>query len=217
MHQIKRNDEANIYLLKHGSTAHGAQSIDPDKWREPLAYYTREGPVGQLFDASHAASPVLSVGVIGPGTGATSCYRRPVDTWTFFEIDPAVLKIARNEEYFHYLAECADNSRVVLGDARLSLVNEPDSGFDVLIVDAFSSHAIPVNLIMAEAFELYFQKLAEDGVILVHISNRHLKLEPVLGNLALSQGWHSRLQFHQPNSKLENDVASYRRNVANGH
>ena len=197
VHQIKKNDDASIYLLRHGSTNHGAQSIDPDKWQEPLAYYTREGPVGQVFDALHAATEKISVGMIGLGAGATSCYRRPIDEWTFFEIDPAVLKIARNEEYFHFMAECAGDSPVVLGDARLSLVDERDAGFDVLIVDAFSSDAIPVNLMTVEAFELYFQKLAKNGLVLIHISNRHLNLEPVLGNLARSRDWHGRLQAHR--------------------
>jgi hypothetical protein len=205
VHQIKKDDDAGLYLLKHGSTHHGVQSMDVDKWQEPLAYYSREGPVGQVFDALHAATAKVSVGIVGLGTGATACYRRPDDEWKFFEIDPAVLGIARNEEYFHYLAECAGRSPVVLGDARLSLVNEPDNGFDVLIVDAFSSDAIPLNLMTVEAFELYFQKLAAGGLILVHISNRHLDLEPVLGNLGRSRGWFGRLQAHDPNDSSDED------------
>jgi hypothetical protein len=114
---------------------------------------------------------------------------------TFYEIDPLVERIARNTKLFTYLRDCPGETNVVLGDARLSLANAPDKGYGVIVTDAFSSDAIPVHLMTREAIELYFQKLQSDGVLAMHISNRHLDLEPVLGNVAQDAGLACRAQF----------------------
>ncbi len=200
VHRVKHDADANVNFLQHGSTIHGAQSVNPDQWREPLAYFTREGPIGQVFAHRHAEMPELSVGVVGLGAGAMACYKRPEDAWKFFEIDPSILAVARDERYFHFLTECAPDTPTVLGDARLSLVNETDGVFDVLVIDAFSSDSIPVNLITAEAFDLYFDKIASGGLLVAHISNRFLTLQPVLGNLAESREWVGLIQPHLPES-----------------
>ena len=192
------NKTGQFVYLKHGSTIHGAQSVEPESWRDPLVFYTREGPVGQLFSSLHTDPGPMRVGVVGLGTGAMACYRRNDDDWVFYEIDASILEVARDERYFHYLAECAGDTPTVLGDARLSLVGEPEKRFDLLVIDAFSSDSIPVNLITREAFELYFGKLADDGLLLIHISNRYLDLEPVLGNMALQVGLVGRIQAHTP-------------------
>ena len=134
-----------------------------------------------------------------------SCYRRESDRWKFFEIDPRVLAIAQDERHFHFLSECAGSTPTILGDARLSLQQQPDKSFDVIVVDAFSSDSIPVNVITVEAFELYLQKIANDGLLMIHISNRSLDLEPVLGNLVDHNGWAARVQDHRPDPHAGNE------------
>jgi SAM-dependent methyltransferase len=146
-----------------------------------MTYYHPRGPVGSVFSAV-APERVKRVGVIGLGTGAVAYYARPGQEWTFFEIDPAVVRIAR--DYFRFLPTCRAACEVVLGDARRSLVRVPDAHFDVLILDGFCSDAIPVHLLTREALELYFDKLAPGGVLVVHISNNHLDLPPLVARLA---------------------------------
>jgi hypothetical protein len=128
------------------------------------------------------------VGVIGLGVGSTAAYAQRGETWTFYEIDPLVAKVARNDTLFHYLHAAAAVPRIVLGDARLSLAVAPPRSFDVLLVDAFSSDAIPMHLLTREALALYRQRLAEDGIVAWHISNRYLDLRPVLQGLAADAG-----------------------------
>ena len=125
------------------------------------------------------------IAAVGLGTGAIASYARPNQDWTFFELDPAVERLARDERYFTYLRDChAHSLDVVLGDARLNLGAEPDASFDLLVLDAFSSDAIPIHLLTAEAFALYERKLAPHGVILLHLSNRYLDLPPVVARIA---------------------------------
>jgi len=171
----------------HGTTLHGAQSLDPALRHEPLAYYHRSGPFGQAFSALPAASR-SRVAVVGLGAGALASYARPWQHWTFFEIDPAVERIARDTRWFSYLSDCGDRCSVVTGDARLSLARVPEGAFDLLVLDAFSSDAIPVHLVTSEAFELYFSRLSEGAAVLVHCSSRHLALAPVLGRVAYALG-----------------------------
>jgi SAM-dependent methyltransferase len=148
---------------------------------------------------------VKRVGVVGLGTGAVSYYARPGQRWTFYEIDPAVARIAQNEHYFRFLSNCADRGvacDVVLGDARRQLARLPDASFDVIILDGFCSDAIPVHLLTREAFRLYFQKLAPGGVLAVHISNNHLDLPPLVARIA-------RREFDPPLSvRYSHDIAS---------
>ncbi len=199
VHTVSRDESRQFTILKHGTTMHGAQSINPQKWREPLTYYVREGPTGQVFTALHSDPRDLSIGVVGLGTGAMACYRRPNDDLTFYEIDASILDVAQDNRYFHYLGECAPASRIVLGDARLALVREPDRKFDILIIDAFSSDSIPIHLLTREAIDLYFRKLENDGLLLVHISNQYLDLEPVLANLSQHAQLAARIQLFLPN------------------
>jgi spermidine synthase len=171
---------------------HGTEFTDPAKWGRPLAYYASSGPIGQAFARM---GPHPEVAAIGLGTGALSCYRRPGETWTFFEIDAAVERIAR--DYFHYLAKCG-GAKIVLGDGRLSLKAMPDHHFDLLIVDAFSSDAVPTHLLTREAMALYLQKLKPRGVILFNVSNEYLELAPVLTNVVASTGAVARRQLYYP-------------------
>ena len=183
------------HLLIHGTTVHGAQQQDDAGRKIPLTYYHPDGPLGQLFQA-FPFWRFNRVGVVGLGTGAAACYARPHQDWTFFEIDPVVERIARDERYFTFLRDCAPEAKVVTGDARLMLQSLPDESFDLLVLDAFSSDAIPVHLITAEAFAMYRRKLSPGGVIMVHISNRYLDLEPVLGRITAETGFFGVVQYH---------------------
>ncbi len=183
--------------LNHGTTIHGVQSIDPSGKREPRAYFTRMGPVGDVFRA-YDAMPELPrrVGVIGLGTGTIAAYARPGDEWTFFEINPAVVRIARDSNLFTYLSDAFPGGRglnIVLGDARLELGRDT-GGFGLFILDAFNSDSIPVHLVTEEAMALYVTKMAPHGIIGWHISNRSIDLQPVLAALAASQGWAARVR-----------------------
>jgi spermidine synthase len=170
--------------LYHGTTLHGSQSLDRTQSLEPLTYYHRTGPIGQFMGGFSNLHSKGHVGVIGLGTGSLAAYAMADQQWTFYEIDPAVARISANPRYFTYLMNASARSRIVLGDARLSLRNSSPHDYDLLVLDAFSSDAIPVHLLTREALEVYLGVLAEHGVIAFHISNRHLNLQPVLGRLA---------------------------------
>ena len=180
--------------LIHGTTMHGTEFTAPNRRREPLAYYARSGPVGQLMALAGFRGEVAAIGL---GTGALACYRTPQERWTFFEIDAAVEKIARDARYFHYLSDCGA-TKVVLGDGRLSLRASPDHSYDLIIVDAFSSDSIPMHLLTREAVALYLSKLKRRGIILFNISNEYLELAPVLTTLVKSVGAAGRHQIFQP-------------------
>jgi hypothetical protein len=188
--------------LQHGTTVHGAQSTRPGEETQPLAYYSREGPFGRFFEAV-AGRGVSRIGVIGLGTGDLGCYARPGQAWTFHEIDPAVERLARDERFFHFLALCGNNPRVVLGDARLTMQDVPDRAYDVIVSDAFSSDSIPLHLLTREALALYQRKLAPDGVILFHISNQHLSLAPIIAALARDAGSPARGLFYPGSNAIE--------------
>lgn len=177
--------DGNYHMLANGTTLHGGQLLREGYTREPLTYYHREGPVGQLF-ATLPPAPAggRRVAVVGLGAGTLACYAHPADAWTFYEIDPLAERIARDRRLFTYLPDCAPQANVVIGDARRSLVHARPRGYDLIMLDAFSSDAIPVHLLTREALALYLSKLADGGLLAVHVSNRHLDLRPVLAELA---------------------------------
>ena len=172
-------------ILVHGNTIHGRQFIDPNRQREPLSYFHGDGPLGQIFEAFNSNAFSRNVAIVGLGTGSMACYAQPEQHWTFYEINPAVISIAQNTEYFTYLEKCAVGpTQIVLGDARLQLQNAPDQHYGLIVLDAFNSDAIPVHLMTQEAITLYTSKLAIGGMVAFHISNRSLRLETVLADLA---------------------------------
>ncbi len=186
---VRLDPETSTRVLFHGNTIHGRQFIADAYQREPLSYFHREGPLGQIFDAfnSNAASP--NVAVVGLGTGSMACYSFAGQHWTFYEINPAVISIAKTPDYFSYLQKCAAGSiDVVLGDARLQLQNAPDKHYGLIVLDAFNSDAIPIHLMTQEAIALYTSKLATGGMLAFHISNRSLKLDTVLAEVAKRTG-----------------------------
>jgi len=185
--------------LTHGTTLHGVQNLTPGGETEPTSYYARRSGVGYAL----ASLPIFhdtnaAVGVVGLGTGTLSCYAQPGQDWRFFEIDPAMVRIARDPSIFTFLSRCAPQAKVVLGDARLSLGREPPGRLDLLAVDAFSSDAIPIHLLTREALQVYRRALKRDGLLLVHISNRYLDLEPVLHAAAKRDGWHAAAFDYNP-------------------
>jgi hypothetical protein len=183
VHRVEVDSGGRYHLLFHGQTLHGMQSLEPARRHVPLVYYERSGPAGQVL-SDYGMEDSENIAVVGLGAGTLACYAQPGQHWTFFEIDPTVLKLASDERFFTYLRDSAAPVRVVLGDARLSLAAEPDRQFDLLILDAYSSDAIPVHLVTREALALYLGKLAPGGRLLFHTSNIHLDLEPVLADLA---------------------------------
>lgn len=175
--------QEDVHVLMHGTTIHGSQRVTPGQRTVPQSYYAPPGPVGQLFRSLRQRKEDLRVGVVGLGTGSLACYREPGDRWTFFEIDPAVVRVARDTSYFHYLSECAPDVRIVMGDGRRSIRREPPSSYDLLILDAFSSDAVPVHLLTREAVEMYLSRLEEDGLLVANIANRYVNLRPVMSAL----------------------------------
>jgi hypothetical protein len=202
IHQIRNNDADSTHLLLNGTTKHGAQSLASGRRREPLSYYTRTGPLGDVF-REIAATPGRSIAVVGLGTGATAAYGLSGERWTIYEIDPAVERIARDPEYFTYLADSPARMQVVLGDGRLSLTRARDGAFSLIVLDAFSSDAIPVHLLTREALTLYFRKLAPGGVVAFHLSNRYLNLEPVVARLARNIGAAARIRVNTTHKRVD--------------
>jgi hypothetical protein len=186
--QVEDDVAGRLHRLVHGNTTHGAQSTAPERRREPLSYFSRTGPIGQALTELPGGEARSRVAVVGLGTGSLACYGEPGQRWTFYEIDPTVARVARDPRLFTFLRDCPPAIDVVLGDARLSLTRAVEDRFDVLVVDAFSSDAIPVHLLTRQALTLYLDRLTPDGVIAVHITNRYLDLRPVLGDLARDAG-----------------------------
>jgi hypothetical protein len=189
--RVTEDPERTVHRLFHGSTLHGQQSLDPALRREPSTYFTRSGPIGQVFAAlgPRLDRPGGEVAVVGLGAGTLASYAHPGQRWTFYEIDPAVERIARDPRCFTYLADCpAAALGVVLGDARLKLREAPERAYRLIVLDAFSSDAMPVHLVSREAIRLYRAKLAEGGVLAFNLSNRYLDLGPVMGRQAEDAG-----------------------------
>jgi len=175
--------EYHFHKLVHGGTTHGSQFWDPPL-NIPLTYYHQTGPVGHVFDAfKEGPKAKKNFAFIGLGTGSLAAYGKPGMKVTFYEIDPAVRRLSTNPEYFTFYTDCKADKQIIMGDARLMIENAPDGEYDVIFVDAFSSDAIPVHLLTKESIALYLRKLAPDGIIMLHISNRYLRLEPVCARL----------------------------------
>ena len=187
-----------IHRYVHGDTVHNVQLRDPDLQREPLAYYAPEGPFGDIVRAARTGNPAMRVAAIGLGAGALACHAQSREDWTFYEIDPAVVSMATDPERFSYLSECTPDAPIVLGDARLTIAEEADGRFDLIIVDAFSSDAVPGHLVTVEAVDLYRRKLREDGLLFFHVSNRFADIGSVALAAADRLGLGSRLIGFNP-------------------
>jgi hypothetical protein len=232
VHKISESDDGNYRILMHGTTIHGAERITPADEEEdeeedtpkaeqpkkiaiadnkkdrptPLTYYFDGSPLAQTIDAARQkAGGAARVAVIGLGSGTLACQTRPGDKLTYYEIDPLVVRIARDPEKFTFLTKCAPDATIVLGDARLTLVDAPDAAYDIIIVDAFSSDAIPIHLLTREATALYARKIAPNGMVVMHLSNRHLELASVVAGIAQANGLVMRLNDDETDNTDDNE------------
>lgn len=171
--------------LWHGTTKHGAQHLDVSVKCEPLNYYSKPGPIGQFFSVFDQVNQNWNIAVIGLGAGTMAAYAKPGQHWKFLEIDPEINRIASNSQFFTYLSDCHKSDvKLLAGDGRLLLKDIPDHSLDLLVLDAFSSDAIPTHLLTREALNLYKHKIKPNGYMAFHITNRHLDLKLILSSLA---------------------------------
>ncbi len=198
VHRVAETADGRYRLLYHGTTLHGAQHLDPSRLLTPTTYYAPDSPIAELIEKVMGRARLRSVGLVGLGAGSLVCYRRPDEDWTYFEIDPLVTRIASTPSLFSFLQECGSDVPVIHGDGRLALTREENGRFGLLVIDAFSSNAIPVHLLTLEAVDTYFDKLAPDGVLALHISNRNLNLHPVISRTATELGLTGRVAHKPP-------------------
>jgi len=181
-------DEPDTHLRKflHGDTLHGIESTDTARAGKPLSYYYPDGSVANVVEMLRERGPQQRFGVVGLGSGTMAAYADAGHHVTFYEIDPSIEPIAR--QYFTFLTRCGSNCDVVIGDGRLQLVRADNESFDLLMLDAFSSDSVPTHLVSREALELYLSKLARDGILLFHVSNRFLDVERLVSSLVIDRG-----------------------------
>ena len=187
--RVTTTSSQDIRRLYHGSTVHGIQLLSHSRECEAVSYYHKDGPIGQVFAVYNSKSTNRPVAVTGLGSGTLATYSLPGQQWDFYDIDPASVRLASDPRLFTFLSNCTRGSyRVILGDARLKLREAPQGHYGVIVMDAFSSDSVPAHLLTSEALELYLSKLAPEGIIAFHISNRFLNLEPLLSGLSRRAG-----------------------------
>jgi hypothetical protein len=191
VHKIVVTPGGYFHVLMHGTTIHGAERFlnndgTPVTGRpEPITYYHKDGGIGQAVTAMRERKGApLKVAAIGVGSGTLACAAEPGESWTFFEIDQSMVDAASDPKNFRYISSCMPGLKPVIGDARLTFAKEPDGAYDLIIVDAYSSDAIPIHLATEEAMKIYKDKLAPHGAVVMHVSNRHLDLETVVVGIA---------------------------------
>jgi hypothetical protein len=194
-------DKGGVREFFHGNTDHGMQSLDPARAREPLTYYNTHSPLAEAF--AEFGAGWRSIGVVGLGGGAIAAYGRAGQTMDFYELDPDVAAIA--DRFFTYLKDCPAKTRVITGDARLRLDEAKGASYDLLILDAFNSGAVPVHLLTREALRLYLDRMPPDGLLLLHVSNRYLDLRPMLAASAAESGLHGAAKRLTQNGRIADD------------
>jgi hypothetical protein len=184
VHRVVRTPSGAQFTLLNGNTEHGAQFRNPESRPIPITYYHPTGPAGDVFKVLNAADRVKSVGLVGLGIGTLAAYAREGQEFTFYEIDPGIVRVATDRRFFWYIADASERPGVTvhikLGDGRLLLAAEEGALHDLIVLDAFSSDSIPAHLLTLEATQIYLSRLSERGIILFHTSNRHLNLADVL-------------------------------------
>ncbi len=216
VHQVVETADRTHRLLFHGTTIHGAEHVR-DASGKPvtgrpasLSYYYVGGPISDAVDAARIGRGGFDrVAVVGLGTGSISCHKRDGERWTFFEIDPEVIRIARDPNFFRYLTSCGQRDGIVLGDARLTLMASPDR-YDLIMIDAFSSDAIPTHLLTREAFAGYRARLSPNGVLAMHVSNRHMELASVVAAVGAEEGL---VAYHRQDDQANDFLKDYRANA----
>ena len=187
---VKDDDAAQFRILVHGNTIHGAQRLADQGRPEPLTYYATDGAIERSLSALRTLRQggPLNIGVVGLGIGSMACHQRDQERWMFFEIDPLVITIAQDRERFRFLSECGQSMPIILGDARLTVHKQPPHLFDYLLIDAFSSDAIPAHMVTKEAINMFMSRVSKDGLLAIHISNRYINLAPILAQIAAIRG-----------------------------
>ncbi len=190
-------------MLVHGTTLHGIQNLgSPERERMATTYYAPRSGVGlAMREAPVLFGPRARIAIVGLGAGTLACYAQPSQSWIFYEIDPAVARIARDPTRFTFVPRCKPDAQISIGDARLLIEREPAASADVLVVDAFSSDSVPMHLLTQEAFADYRRILSPRGLLLVHISNRYLDLQPVVASAAASGGWNATIRKYRPDAE----------------
>ncbi len=191
VHKIVVTPHGQYHVLMHGTTIHGAEKFQDDKGNpltgrpELISYYHKDGGIGQAIAAvrERKGGPIRAA-VIGLGAGSLTCASEPGEDWAFFEIDQSMVDTARDPRYFTFIKNCEPDLKPVMGDARLTFAKQPDGIYDLIVVDAYSSDAIPIHLATKEAMKIYKDKLAPHGMVLMHVSNRHLELSSVVVGIA---------------------------------
>ena len=219
VHRVTMTDDEDIRMLLHGTTLHGAVRVKDAEGKpvaEPLpaTYYYPGSPMARGVDIARSVNGKtdggLVVGSVGVGAGSMSCYARANENWRFFEIDPLVVKLARDPKLFSYFSRCQPNAQFVMGDARLTLGHTQPGSFDYLIIDAFSSDSIPVHLLTKEAVELYLSRLSPNGLLAMHISNHYMDLHAVASTLAHSiPGVHAVMVVDVPEKRSLDSLISH--------
>ena len=190
------SSKENSRILMHGTTVHGMQFNDASRRCEATTYYHQDGPVGQIFEAYQGNARTPAVAAVGLGSGTIGTYSRANEKWDFYDIDPAIVRIASDPKYFTFLGDCtAAPYRVISGDARLRLAEASPAQYGLIVMDAFSSDSVPAHLLTTEAISLYFSKLSTEGLLAFHISNRYLDLEPLLSGLSRRAGLSSYIRY----------------------
>ncbi|RFB01635.1 fused MFS/spermidine synthase [Parvularcula marina] len=184
VHRVSQTE--HLRVLIHGTTVHGAQRLEDQGRPTPITYYHATSPIGEVFSSYKERSPV---GVVGLGVGSVACAMDPSQRGVFYEIDPVVVEIARNPALFNFLSACGGNSEIVMGDGRLTVADAQEGTYGFMLLDAFSSDAVPAHLLTREALSMFMSRTTDDGVLAIHISNRHLNLGPIIGRIAGAEGW----------------------------
>jgi spermidine synthase len=197
IYKVEKIAEQNVYTFMHGTTLHGAQYINDNDRLKTATYYNTKGPVGNVMNYVNNLA-YNNIGIIGLGVGAISCLFNNKQHITFYEIDKMVEDIASNTDYFTYLNDCPPSNNVIIGDARIKIQEATNSSYDIIILDAFSSDAIPIHLITKEAIEIYLNKLSANGLLIMHITNRYLELRPVVAAIAENLNLYGVVQYDQP-------------------
>jgi len=190
--RVTNSDKGGMRMLMHGTTLHGTQALVEEFRLSPISYYAASSPGGQVFgmltQLHQNKQEPQKVAVIGLGLGSTACFPQSGRDFVFYEIDPAIKRVAEDKNLFTFLSDCGSPYEVVMGDGRLNIAKAPDQSFDMIFLDAFSSDSIPLHLLTKEAIEIYFKKLKPEGLLVVHISNRFMDLSPLVAALGKEVG-----------------------------
>jgi hypothetical protein len=213
VNKIYESADGEFRVLMHGTTIHGAQRIRNDEGRpvagtpEPVTYFSPPSPMARAFAAvrQNKRGPVR-IAVVGLGAGTLACHTGLGDTLHIYEIDRAVVRIATDPDRFSYLSSCKPDAKIVLGDARLMLADAPDSYYDLVVMDAFTSDAVPIHLMTREAMALYLRKLAPGGMVIAHVMNRHMELPSVFAGVADANGMVTRVMHSDASIEEESFI-----------